>query len=68
MPGIGPLELVLIVVVVILLFGARKLPEMGKGLGEGIREFRRAGRELLRGSEPENRDRADEERGMGADR
>ncbi|ULH17737.1 twin-arginine translocase TatA/TatE family subunit (plasmid) [Deinococcus sp. KNUC1210] len=60
MPGIGPLELVLLVVVVILLFGARKLPEMGRGLGEGIREFRRAGRELMRGSGSESSDHADE--------
>ncbi len=36
----GIVEIVLIVVVVMLLFGARKLPEIGKGLGQGIREFR----------------------------
>ncbi|MGI8748920.1 MAG: twin-arginine translocase TatA/TatE family subunit [Deinococcus sp.] len=36
----GPIEIILIVVVVVLLFGARKLPEIGKGLGQGIREFR----------------------------
>lgn len=36
----GIVEILLIVVVVILLFGARKLPEIGKGLGQGIKEFR----------------------------
>ena len=36
----GPVELILIVVVVVLLFGARKLPEIGKGLGQGIKEFK----------------------------
>lgn len=37
----GPLELILIVVVVVLIFGARKIPELGKGFGQGIREFKR---------------------------
>jgi sec-independent protein translocase protein TatA len=36
----GPLEIVLIVVVLVLLFGARKIPEVMKGLGQGIREFK----------------------------
>ncbi len=38
----GPLELILILVVVILIFGASKLPQLGKGIGEGIREFRKS--------------------------
>lgn len=37
----GTLEIVLIVVVIALVFGARKLPELGKGMGQGIREFKR---------------------------
>ncbi len=36
----GIVEILLIVVVVVLLFGARKLPQIGKGLGQGIKEFR----------------------------
>ncbi len=36
----GIVEILLVVVVVVLLFGARKLPEIGKGLGQGIKEFR----------------------------
>ncbi|AFZ67405.1 Sec-independent protein translocase subunit TatA/TatB [Deinococcus peraridilitoris] len=36
----GPIEIVLIILALVLVFGARKLPELGKGLGEGIREFR----------------------------
>ncbi len=46
----GPLEIILVLLVVLVLFGARKLPEVGRGLGEGIREFRRTGRELVRGA------------------
>lgn len=36
----GPIEIVLIVVVIALLFGAKKLPELMKGMGQGVREFR----------------------------
>jgi sec-independent protein translocase protein TatA len=40
--GLKPIELVLILLILLVLFGAKKLPEMGKGLGKGIREFRDA--------------------------
>ena len=36
----GALEIILILVVIALLFGAKKLPELMKGMGQGIREFR----------------------------
>ncbi|MBI4394878.1 MAG: twin-arginine translocase TatA/TatE family subunit [Candidatus Omnitrophica bacterium] len=38
----GPLELALIFLVILLLFGARRLPEMAKGLGQAIKEFKKA--------------------------
>jgi sec-independent protein translocase protein TatA len=38
---IGLQELLIIGVLVVLIFGARKLPELGRGLGEGIRNFRK---------------------------
>ena len=40
--GVGWQEILLILVVVFLIFGAKKLPELGKGLGEGIRNFKEA--------------------------
>jgi sec-independent protein translocase protein TatA len=40
MPNIGPLELVLILLVVLLLFGAKRLPELGRSLGSGMKEFK----------------------------
>jgi sec-independent protein translocase protein TatA len=40
--GLGIQELVIIFLIVMVLFGAKKLPEIGKGLGKGIREFKRA--------------------------
>jgi sec-independent protein translocase protein TatA len=38
---IGPWEWVLIILLVLLIFGAKKLPEMGKGLAQGIRVFKK---------------------------
>ena len=43
---IGWPETVAILVVVLILFGAKKLPEMAKGLGQGIKEFKKATREV----------------------
>ena len=43
---LGGWEIVLILAVVLILFGARKLPELAKGLGQGIREFKKATREV----------------------
>ncbi|HOW45300.1 MAG TPA: twin-arginine translocase TatA/TatE family subunit [Candidatus Aminicenantes bacterium] len=40
--SLGIWEILLIVVVIALLFGGRKLPELGKGLGQGIRNFKNA--------------------------
>jgi sec-independent protein translocase protein TatA len=38
--NIGPLEIAIVVVIILLLFGARKLPDLGRGLGSGMREFK----------------------------
>lgn len=39
---IGPQELIIVLVVVVLLFGGQKIPELMKGLGKGIKEFKNA--------------------------
>jgi sec-independent protein translocase protein TatA len=41
MPKIGPLELVIVLVIVLLIFGVGRLGQLGRDLGEGIREFRK---------------------------
>ena len=41
----GGMELVIILVIVILLFGAKKIPDLAKGLGTGIKEFKKATKE-----------------------
>ncbi len=38
----GPLETLVILVVILLLFGAKRLPEIGRALGEGIKEFKKS--------------------------
>lgn len=43
--GIGTQELLLILLVVVVIFGARKLPEIGAGMGRAIRNFRQAASE-----------------------
>jgi len=50
--SIGVPELLLILLIVIVIFGASKLPQLGRGLGEGIKNFRNA----LRGEEKKEED------------
>ena len=50
--GIGGGEMMLIMVAILVLFGANKIPELARGLGKGIREFKDASREIR--SESEN--------------
>jgi sec-independent protein translocase protein TatA len=42
---VGPWQIVLIVAIVLLLFGGRKIPELMRGLGGGVKEFKKAMRE-----------------------
>lgn len=43
---LGPQEIILILVVIFIFFGAKKIPELAKGLGTGLREFRKAARDV----------------------
>ena len=40
MPNIGPMELIIVLVIVLLIFGPKRLPGLGKQLGTGMREFK----------------------------
>jgi len=42
---IGPQEIIVILLIVLLLFGGRKIPELMKGLGKGMKEFKKATKE-----------------------
>ena len=72
--GLGPWELLLIFLAVLLLFGAKRLPEIAQGLGKGIKEFKKAVKDTtddLKGSvglesedkaKPEPKDKNDEDK------
>jgi sec-independent protein translocase protein TatA len=40
MPNVGPLEILLVLIVALVVFGPKKLPDLGHSLGKGIREFK----------------------------
>ncbi len=44
--GLGPTEIILIILVLLLLFGGKKIPELMKGLGKGMNEFKKAKEEM----------------------
>jgi len=52
--GLGGTELILILVVILVLFGAKRIPEFAKGLGKGINEFKKASREVTDSLEAES--------------
>jgi sec-independent protein translocase protein TatA len=40
MPNVGPLELIVVLIIALVIFGPKRLPELGRSVGKGIREFR----------------------------
>jgi sec-independent protein translocase protein TatA len=52
--GIGFTELIVILVIILILFGPGKLPEIGKALGRGIREFKDAQKDVLKKDDTED--------------
>jgi sec-independent protein translocase protein TatA len=40
MPNIGPLEIAVVLIIVLIIFGPKRLPELGRSMGHGIREFK----------------------------
>lgn len=42
MPSIGPMEIVIVLVIALLILGPKKLPDLGRGLGTGLREFKQS--------------------------
>ena len=44
--GLGPMELIIVFLVILLIFGAKRIPEIAQGLGKGITEFKKAARDV----------------------
>lgn len=61
MPSIGWPEILVIILLVVLLFGARKIPDIGKGIGEGIRNFKKAFRAEGEGKENSQKSEKEQE-------
>jgi sec-independent protein translocase protein TatA len=54
--GLGPTELIIILVIVLLIFGARRLPEIGKGIGGAVREFKNIKKDIRGDTASEKQD------------
>lgn len=50
--GLGAPEIILIIIAILILFGGRKIPELMKGLGQGVKEFKDASNGQERANEP----------------
>jgi sec-independent protein translocase protein TatA len=55
MGNLGTTEILLIALVFVVFFGAKKIPELAQGLGKGIREFRKAAREVQDDIDPDTK-------------
>ena len=59
---LGTTEIIIIAAVILLLFGGAKLPELMRGLGKGIREFKDASREVKKEINDEQNDKTEEQK------
>ena len=61
MPNLGPFELIIILLIIIIIFGVGKLPQIGGALGKGIKEFRAATTSEQEDAKPEEAPPAERE-------
>ena len=59
--GLGPTELIIIGVIIVFIFGAKRLPEIGKGLGGALKELRNVKKDIGLSNEKESRDETEAE-------
>jgi sec-independent protein translocase protein TatA len=63
LPTAGPMELIIVLVVILLLFGAKRIPELARGLGSGVREFKQGTKEGQL-EDKKDEEKADDEKGV----
>jgi sec-independent protein translocase protein TatA len=66
--GIGPPEIILIILVIVLLFGAKKLPELARGSGRALRIFKAETKGLMEDDDDDVRPKSEEQRQLDAQR
>jgi sec-independent protein translocase protein TatA len=66
--GIGPPEIILIILVIVLLFGAKKLPELARGSGRALRIFKAETKGLMDDDDDDVRPKSEEQRQLDAQR
>jgi sec-independent protein translocase protein TatA len=66
--GIGPPEIILIILVIVLLFGAKKLPELARGSGRALRIFKAETKGLMDDEDDDIRPKSEEQRQLDAQR
>jgi len=54
--GLGTTEIIIIAIFVLVFFGAKRIPELAKGLGQGIKEFRQASKDIKKEIEESSKD------------
>jgi sec-independent protein translocase protein TatA len=59
LPNVGPLEIAVVLIIVLIIFGPKRLPELGRSMGKGIREFRAS---LSGSGDDKDKDDAEEKR------
>lgn len=69
LPQLGPMELIIALVVILLLFGAKRIPELARGLGSGVREFKAGTKEgQLEDKDKKDKDKKDEDSPVAEDK
>ena len=65
LPGVGPLEVIIVLIIALVILGPKRLPDAGRSLGEGLRGFRRSLTGADNRSEPPEVEAADEPAAAG---
>jgi len=56
MGSLGTTEIIIIAIIILVLFGAKRIPDLAKGLGQGIKEFRKASNDIKKEIEDSSQD------------